>query len=292
MQKKNRFGNQSGWHAKRDSNIVKAKLDIIFKKLFTDEGNQHLLQAYLSDTLGIPYDSIENLVVLNSEIMPDSITEKYSRMDIRMKANGRLINVEMQIKDEGDYKDRSLYYLSKLYSGQLKSGEVYGSLNQCISINIINFNLFDCEKYHSSFSMREDSRNEQLTDKFTAHYFELKKIGKNIDKNNKQELWLRLINAETEELDMLETAKDSTLDKAITKLKYFSENEQLRFDAISREKYINDKASLERSAILAGIAEGRAEGRAEGERKKEAEILAKMRKSGLSEEQIKAILNS
>ena len=31
---------------------------------------------------------------------------------------------------------------------------------------------------------------------------------------------------------------------------------------------------------------------AEGERKKEAEILAKMRKSGLSEEQIKAILNS
>lgn len=285
MQKKNRFGNQSGWHAKRDSNIVKAKLDIIFKKLFTDEGNQHLLQAYLSDTLGIPYDSIENLVVLNSEIMPDSITEKYSRMDIRMKANGRLINVEMQIKDEGDYKDRSLYYLSKLYSGQLKSGEVYGSLNQCISINIINFNLFDCEKYHSSFSMREDSRNEQLTDKFTAHYFELKKIGKNIDKNNKQELWLRLINAETEEeLDMLETAKDSTLDKAITKLKYFSENEQLRFDAISREKYINDQASLERSAMLAG--------RAEGERKKEAEILAKMRKSGLSEEQIKAILNS
>ena len=50
-------------------NIVKAKLDIIFKKLFTDEGNQHLLQAYLSDTLGIPYDSIENLVVLNSEII-------------------------------------------------------------------------------------------------------------------------------------------------------------------------------------------------------------------------------
>ena len=83
---------------------------------------------------------------------------------------------------------------------------------------------------------------------------------------------------------MLETAKDSTLDKAITKLKYFSENEQLRFDAISREKYINDQASLERSAMLAG--------RAEGERRKEAEILAKMRKSGLSEEQIKAILNS
>ena len=46
--------------------------------------------------------------------------------------------------------------------------------------------------------MREDKHNSVLTDNFIAHYFELKKIGKNFDKNNKQELWLRLINAETE----------------------------------------------------------------------------------------------
>ena len=52
-------------------NIVKAKLDIIFKKLFTDEGNQHILQAFLSDILEIPYESINNIIVLNSEIMPE-----------------------------------------------------------------------------------------------------------------------------------------------------------------------------------------------------------------------------
>ena len=32
-------------------NIVKAKLDVVFKKLFMDEGNQHILQAFLSDIL-------------------------------------------------------------------------------------------------------------------------------------------------------------------------------------------------------------------------------------------------
>ena len=58
----------------------------------------------------------------------------------------------------------------------------------------------------------------------------------------------------------------------------------MKLDAISREKFINDHASLERSAKLAGIAEGRAEGR--------AEMIAKMKRSGLSEEQINAILNS
>ena len=69
-------------------NIVKAKLDIIFKKLFTDEGNQHILQAFLSDILEIPYESINNIIVLNSEIMPENIIEKYSRMDIKMTVDG------------------------------------------------------------------------------------------------------------------------------------------------------------------------------------------------------------
>ena len=73
----------------------------------------------------------------------------------------------------------------------------------------------------------------------------------------------------------------------MSKFKYFSETEQLRFDAISREKYINDQASLERSAKLAGRAEGRAEGRA-AER---AEIIAKMKKKGLSDAEISAIMD-
>ena len=65
----------------------------------------------------------------------------------------------------------------------------------------------------------------------------------------------------------------------MSKLKYFSETEQLRFDATSREKFINDRASFERSAKLAG--------RAESEKKKEAEILANLKAMGISEEQIK-----
>ena len=81
----------------------------------------------------------------------------------------------------------------------------------------------------------------------------------------------------------------------MSKFKYFSENEQLRFDAISREKYINDQASLERSAKLAGRAEGRAEGEAVGLKKgraeERAEIIAKMKKKGLSDDEINAIMD-
>mgnify|MGYP001754513907 FL=1 len=64
----------------------------------------------------------------------------------------------------------------------------------------------------------------------------------------------------------------------MSKFKYFSETEQLRFDAISREKYINDRASLERSAKLAGRSE------------RDNEILVNLKSLGMSDEQIKAIL--
>ena len=266
-------------------NIVKAKLDIIFKKLFTDEGNQHILQAFLSDILEIPYESINNIIVLNSEIMPENIIEKYSRMDIKMTVDGnRLINVEMQIKDEGDYKDRSMYYLSKLYSNQLKSGDGYGKLNQCISINVLNFILFDeWTDFHSSFRMREDKRNSVLTDNFIAHYFELKKIGKNFDKNNKQELWLRLINAETEdELDMLQQTGVKQIQDAVVVLHKMSADEKTRELAEMREKALHIEATEK--------AHARAEGRAEGRAAERAEILANLKAMGLSEEQIKQAL--
>ena len=270
-------------------NIVKAKLDIIFKKLFTDEGNQHILQAFLSDILEIPYESINNIIVLNSEIMPENIIEKYSRMDIKMTVDGnRLINVEMQIKDEGDYKDRSMYYLSKLYSNQLKSGDGYGKLNQCITINVLNFILFDeWTDFHSSFRMREDKRNSVLTDNFIAHYFELKKIGKNFDKNNKQELWLRLINAETEdELDMLQQTGVKSIQDAVVVLHKMSADEKTRELAEMREKALHIEATEKAHAR----AEGEANGLKEGERRKEAEILANLKAMGLSEEQIKQAL--
>ena len=199
-----------------------------------------------------------------------------------------------------------MFYWSKLFTGSLKSGDAYSELPMTISLNILGYSMFpDREKYHSIYLPKEESHNDVLTDKFSLQFFELEKLNhRKTNLQSKKERWLRFLNAETEEeLDMLETAKDSTLDKAITKLKYFSENEQLRFDAISREKYINDQASLERSAKLAGRAEGEAvglkKGRAEGEAvglkkgraAERADIIAKMKKKGLSDDEINAIMD-
>ncbi|MDR0196640.1 MAG: Rpn family recombination-promoting nuclease/putative transposase, partial [Oscillospiraceae bacterium] len=132
-------------------NVIRAKLDIIFKKMFIE--NTDLLHDFLSSALDIPYDSIKNIVIQNPELLPGTVDGKLSRMDIKMRVDDRVINAEMQISYETDYRDRALFLWSKLFAGELKSGDEYEELKQSVCINIINFNMFDCPEFHSNFTV-------------------------------------------------------------------------------------------------------------------------------------------
>lgn len=52
----------------------------------------------------------------------------------------------MQMINVGYFQDRTLYYWSRKFGGQLISGESYSKLKPTISINIMDFNLFDTDK--------------------------------------------------------------------------------------------------------------------------------------------------
>ena len=151
-------------------NVVSAKLDIIFKSIFSLEENEDLLHDFLASMLEIPYNSIQRIEVLNPELLPDTAYGKFSRMDIKLLVDDSLINVEMQVNSQADYKDRTLYYWSKMYGSDLKSGEEYGQLKQSIAINILNFNMFDCKDFHSHFTVMEKERHEILSDKCAIHF--------------------------------------------------------------------------------------------------------------------------
>lgn len=265
-------------------NIVKMKLDIIFKAIFAKEENEDLLHSFLSSVLEIPYESIKKIIVQNSEILPETITGKFSRLDLKLQVDDKLVNVELQVKNESDFKDRALFYWSKMYSGELKSGDEYGDLKQSISINIINFNMFDCPEYHSLFKVMETTRHEVLSEKCAIHFFELKKVNKKVNKDNRMELWLQLINAESEEeLDMLKETNVSEIQKAVMIIHKMSDDEKIQEAARLREKALHDEATALGHARREGVAEGRAEER--------AKLEANLRALGLSEDMIKKALN-
>lgn len=52
--------------------VISAKLDIIFKKMFSLEENEDLLHDFLASLLEIPYNSIQRIDVLNSDVLPST----------------------------------------------------------------------------------------------------------------------------------------------------------------------------------------------------------------------------
>ena len=249
----------------REERIVMLKLDVIFKRVFGNDKNTTVLAALLSDLLEIPRESIRKIFINNVELAPEYPEQKFSRLDLKLDVDGTIINIEMQVNYEPYFRDRTLFYWSKLYSDELDAGEEYTELKQTICINIINFNLFDCDDYHSHFKVMESDRHEVLTDKFAIHFFELKKLGK-CKRNKRMEDWLNLINAETEDdlMAIQQTTQIPEVQETIVMLRQLSADEQVRQEAFYREKRLHDEASALGHARREGKAEGRAEGIVEG----------------------------
>jgi predicted transposase/invertase (TIGR01784 family) len=97
--------------------------DTLFKMLFTKYPT--LLKRLTSELLGISYDSIADFAITNPDIPPEVRDEKFCRLDINMKIDGQLVDLEIQVADEGDYPERSLYYWARDYSSGLKAGKDY-----------------------------------------------------------------------------------------------------------------------------------------------------------------------
>lgn len=256
--------------------VVSAKLDVIFKKLFTE--NTDLLHSFVASMLDIPPESIKEIQISNPELPPETVTSKFSRLDLSLNVDDKLVNVEIQVKTDTDFRDRTLFYWAKLYTSELKSGEDYGTLKQTITINIINFNMFEGNDYHTEVAAMIKDRNEIFSDKFSMHFFELKKISKNPKTSREQ--WLQFINADSEEnLKMVEATSIPIIQKAVKVIYDMSEDTKTREIARLREKALHDEAS----ALKHAKDEGRAEER--------NAMIEKMRAKGMSEEQIKDIIS-
>lgn len=261
--------------------VISAKLDVIFKKIFTE--NEDMLHDFVASMLDIPSEKITEITITNPEMPPETISGKFSRLDLSLRVDDRLVNVEIQVKEHADYRDRTLFYWAKLYTSALKSGEEYGDLKQTIAINIINFNMFGGEDYHTEIVTAVKDTGEIFSDKFSIHFFELKKISRKPDPKNRKELWLQYINADKEEeLAMIENTNVPIMKKAVRVIYDMSEDTRMREMARMREKALHDEATYLKEARE----EGRAAGRAEGIASAMESFAAKLRARGMSEKEI------
>ncbi len=240
------------------------KNDILFKMVFVQHPD--LLKRLVAELLAIRPESIRDFVIRNPEIPPEIIGDKFCRLDINMTVDGQRVDLEIQVADEGDYPERSLYYWAREYSSALAEGGKYSLLPRTIIISILAFALFDCEEFHSEFQPLEVTRHTPLTDRQVLHYFELPKLPEVVNPDDGMKLWLALFNAETEEdLAKIEAMEVSTMQEAIGAYRHVAATDEFR--------EIERLRSLARHNEASALSHARNQGRIEGEQKGKIESV-------------------
>ena len=223
------------------------KTDTMFKMMFVR--HPELLKRLVVALLGVNFESIESLEVTNSEMSPEIVGGKFCRLDINMKIDGQQVNLEIQVRDEGDYPERTLFHWARLYSSALPSGEDYRKLPRTVVISIVDFHLFDCAGFHSEFRPLEATRHEPLTDKLSLHFFELRKLPSELDSGDPALLWLSLFGAETEEaLEKIKALEVPVMEQAINAYSQIAADPAFAELARQREIALHNEASALRHA--------------------------------------------
>ena len=99
-------------------------------------------------------------------------------LDVRVLMNDDTeIDIEVQLSELFVWAERSLFYLAKMYTEQINPGDSYDKFKKCVSISILDFELFDdAGEFYSCFHIAEDTRHTLYTDKMEFHILELPKL--------------------------------------------------------------------------------------------------------------------
>jgi len=257
--------------------IISPKYDYVVKELFRDET---ILRYFISDVLGIRQESIRSLRLRNTFLWKRHKKQKLGILDVVVELNDDTkIDIELQAKVCDSWDKRQLFYLSKLYTEDLQSGQDYSHLRKCVGISILDFNLSNRKKYHTVYYLMDEEGNK-LSDMLEVHVLEL---NKKLTGQGEVDDWIRFFNIRTEEdLKMIKT-KNLGILKAIGELERLSMSNPLRLRYEAYLKRVRDDRAWRIYVWKEARAEGKAEGRAEGKAEGRAEGRAEGKAEGRAE---------
>jgi predicted transposase/invertase (TIGR01784 family) len=236
--------------------VYKFTNDALFKLFFVKFPD--MLKRLVAMMLGLRLDSITEFLIINPDISPETFGDKFCSLDISMIVNGQRAALEVQVKNEGDYPERSLYYWARDFSTALKEGEAYKTLPRTIIISIIAFPQFPCAEFYSEYQVLEVKRHTPLTDRLLMIYFELTKLPEVETAEDELKLWLALFNAKTEEeLAKIESLGGTIMQQAVSGYRHVTATDEFKEIERMRSRARHNEASALRHAKDEGKAEER-----------------------------------
>ena len=104
--------------------IISPKMDFCAKELFA---NQTIRKYFISDVTGIRVEDIKSVRLCNP-FLRHRRNQKEGILDVLTELNDDTkVKIEIQLKMQAYWDRRSLFYLSKMYTEDLRIGEDYGN---------------------------------------------------------------------------------------------------------------------------------------------------------------------
>ena len=209
--------------------------DYLFRALL--QRNNQVLKSLLCSLLHLNISDVHSVTITNPIELGKTITDKEFILDIRIELNrNTVINLEMQVANEGNWPERSLCYLCRAFDN-LNSGDDYTAVKPAIHIGILDFTLFeDSPEFYATYRIMNEKTRRIYSDKLRLSVLDLSCINH----------WASLFKATTwEELKML-AKSDKYLQDAVDSVYVLTQDEKIRQQCEAREDYRRRTAGRER----------------------------------------------
>ncbi len=231
--------------------------DFMFKAVL--QRNQTALKGLLCALLHMRMEEIVVVRIQNPIEIGGMIDEKKMMLDLKLELNdSRILDIEMQVVDEGNWSERSLAYLCRAFD-QLEKGKKYLDVKETIHIGILNFTPQGFpEKLYLEYYFYNLDTAHKYSDKMSIRVLQLNQLKKELDEQIRPEIynWAQLFKAETwEEMRML-AERDESIKECIFTYKELTADEKARMQSEARDDYYRRLNWAEERGIRKGMEKG------------------------------------
>ena len=147
------------------------RYDRVFKKIFVNESDYHLMEALLSECLE---SKVKVIKYLYPELPVENVNEKEKKLDVLVEIEGRRVIVELNTEGSG-IRLRNFNYFTSYYSSRVERGEEYrGNKTEYILIDL-SYNLSKNSPIKREYYV-EDSEGNKYVENFKIIEFNMDKI--------------------------------------------------------------------------------------------------------------------
>lgn len=226
--------------------------DYMFRAILQE--NEKVLRGLVSSLLHMCPEEIKEIHIENPIILGDAINRKNVVLDIHLKLNNnRFLNIEMQVLNEHDWPERSLFYLCRTFS-QLDKGENYNTLLPTTHIGFLDFTLFpEHPEFFATYKLLNTKNYHLYSDKFILNVVNLNRIDLATDEDKAYQIdfWAKVFKITTwEELRML-AQNNEYVEEIVRTLYKCNTDEEIRkqCDLIEAEMTFNKWAERRREQM-------------------------------------------